>query len=261
MKSTLFSPLRNALAFLTLGSTFAIAGPGITPARTEINIGPLPVGLYTSSSAHPVGSFVGCPVSWTVRQCVKRLFTNNTSHSEFDPNNYVRQGVTGVRFMFAIGGGYYSNPFPGWQTNTSNIPSTAWAANIDEFLGDLSSYGILRITPTPIVREDWAGDDRIVPCPAGFSVGQYGCTVILPSGTPAIQGTGGRPIRFAPWSPYGYVHSPLCGQPSGTPVWPACGGEEGMENGTFANNAYYQAAANPYFAGTLLANGVVGRNS
>jgi len=246
MKCTLLSPLRNALAFLTLGTVLLLAGPGITPARTEINIGPLQFDLYTSASPHTPGSFVGCPAAWTIRQCVKRMFTNNTSYAEYDPSNYVRQGVTGVRFMFAIGGGYDSTPFPGWATNTSNTPATAWASNMDAFLGDLASYGIQRITPTPIVREDWSGSDRIVPCPDGLSVGVHGCTVIPPAGTPAILGTGNRPIRFVPWSPYGYVHGALCGIIAGTS---ACAGEDGMEDGTFANNAYYQAAPNPYFTG------------
>jgi len=247
MKCTLFSPLRNALAFLTFGSLLLFAGPGITPAKTEINIGPLQFDLYTSSGPHAAGSFGGCPAAWTIRQCVKRMFTNNPSQAEYDPNNYVRQGVTGVRFMFAIGGGYESTPFPGWQSNPSNNVSSAWASNMNAFLGDLKSYGIQRITPTPIVREDWAGDDRIIPCPADLSIGQYGCTVILPSGAGPILGTGNRPIRFAPWSPYGYVHEALCTRIAGSGPCPL---EDGREDGTFVNGAYNQAAANPYFTGS-----------
>lgn len=256
MHCQLFKQLRNAFAFLALVPLLGIAGPGITPARTEINLGPIPIDLYTSSSPHLPNTFSDCPATWTIRQCVKRSLTNNSADLEYSPNNYVRQGVTGVRFMFAIGGGYYSTPFPNWKTDTSNIPAATWVANMDALLADLASYGIQRVTPTPVVREGWSGDkaDMIVECPHGSPHGApYGCTVNLPSGVNPGLGTGNLPVRFFPWSPYGYVHTALCGYlpgspPSGSSLCP--GDKDGSEDGAFDNNAYYAAAQNPYFTGS-----------
>jgi hypothetical protein len=78
----------------------------VTPAKLEINLGPVPLDHYTDANFDQA---IGQPIlktcrdtnglvrtDWTIRQCIQNMLSTS-------PYGYVNQGVTGVRFMFAIG--------------------------------------------------------------------------------------------------------------------------------------------------------------
>ena len=99
----------------------------IAPARLEINLGPVPIDKYHPDGLN-AGTIPSCPDSWTVPRCIKRMFKNVPSDPDYTPNNYMAQGVKGVRFMFGLGGGAHSTAF-----DTSGGPSSTWLNKLQAF--------------------------------------------------------------------------------------------------------------------------------
>jgi hypothetical protein len=150
---------------------------GHTATTTEVNIAGVPIDNYFSANG---GQLPSCNSSWTVQQCIKYFFNNNPNSSPYTPNNYIAQGVTGVRFFFTLRGGFASTPF-----DASGNLQTQWLQNFRTFLSDLHSYGIVRVTPTPVIDPGW-GDPTFTP-------------------NPTINDcTGQIPLMFLPWMPFGY---------------------------------------------------------
>lgn len=182
---------------------------GYSPTVTEVNLGPVPLDLYSSAATNSSLGYPlpNCPGTYTIHDCYKYFFNNNSGTSPYTPNNYVAQGVTGVRFMFSTGptGGFYSTAWDSY----GNV-SSAWAANLTAFLTDLHNYGISRVTPTPAI-DGW------------------GSTPISP-GT-VYDCTGSVPLVFYLAIPYGELS---------TNGYPDCQG---------VNTAYSSANGNPYFWG------------
>ncbi len=198
----------------------ALVYAGISPSKTEINLGSFPVDQYSTSVMNN-GIFPNCPSNISVRDCIKRWFNNNPSFGTVYPGNYVSQGVTGVRFQFALGGGGgnpggTSTPFD----STGNVLS-AWVTNLDNFFYDLKQCGIQRVTPTPVVVEHWSG--------AGSLAKQE--STLTSCGT-------SKKLFFLKWLPFGLVEVDLGGGEKD--YWP-----DGQSN----NQAYNCAATNPIFWG------------
>lgn len=174
--------LRGPAAFFIAGGSMGLVGSskGISPTLTEINLSAVPIDMYYSlngSGSTPIVD--GCPTSITVRQCFQQLLSTGT-------DNWRGQGVTGVRFFFTLAGGYYSTPF-----DPAGNVQTAWTQNLYQFLADLRSYGIQRVTPTPVF-DTWSGPPSLLQTrtlSACFDM--YG----NPTQTVALS--------FVPWLPYG----------------------------------------------------------
>jgi hypothetical protein len=171
----------------------------IAPSLLEVNIGPLPVDKYNEV----LPGQAACPnPSWTVKQCIANMFRNNPNATPYSPLNYRKQGVTGVRFQFALGGGYFSKPF----TAKGQIQA-AWVSKLQQFFNDLKSYGVERVSPTAALVDNWSVSN-------GDCIGD-GCISLtrFPAPTPAEQ-EGLRPdgcpvwVRegfFVPWLPFGFA--------------------------------------------------------
>jgi hypothetical protein len=86
-----------------------MAWAGISPSSLEVNLASFPVDSYpttpTGGGATNNGIFPSCPSNYTIRDCIRYFFNNNPAYGAVSPSNYVGQGVTGVRFMFALRGG------------------------------------------------------------------------------------------------------------------------------------------------------------
>ena len=116
---------------------------------------------------------------------------------------YSQQGVTGVRFMFALSGGSwsldngstwwksYSTPFDG----QGNVSST-WTANLLSFFTDLKSSGITKVTPTSVMSYYWSGTAQAACAPYPNTPGCY-------TGTSSGCPTGSKKLYFFPWLPFG----------------------------------------------------------
>ena len=128
---------------------------GISPSKTEINLGPFPVDQYSNSVMNN-GIFPNCPSNISVRECVKRWFNNNPAFGTVYPGNYVSQGVTGVRFFFALGGGGGNPGGTSTPFTASGSVRSAWLTNLSNFFYDLKQSGILRVTPTPVMTGQWS---------------------------------------------------------------------------------------------------------
>jgi hypothetical protein len=77
----------------------AICSAGYSPTKTEINLGPISIDNYFATNG---GQIPSCPSNFTVQQCIIYLFNSNPSVFPYTPNNHTAQGVTGVRFQFAL---------------------------------------------------------------------------------------------------------------------------------------------------------------
>ena len=144
--------MRNYIRLLLLVvSAFLVRGAGISPTKLEINLGAVPLDRYLDAS--PQGSLIpSCPNTWTVRNCIKSMFNNNSGSWPYSSNNYVGQGVTGVRFFYGLRGGASSTAF-----NSNGTLNSAWQSSLQQFFLDLRSYGVLRVTPTPVIAANWSG--------------------------------------------------------------------------------------------------------
>jgi hypothetical protein len=179
MMSHRFSLLMFASITLAISPSYLRAG--YYPTVTEVNLGPVPLDLYSSASSNASLGYPlpNCPGAYTIHDCYKYFFQTS-------PNNYVAQGVTGVRFMFSTGptGGFYSTA---WDSYGNVLP--AWTTNLTAFLADLRSYGISQVTPTPAI-DGW-GSTPISP----GSI--YDCT-----GTVPLVFYQARPFGFLPTNGY-----------------------------------------------------------
>src|SRR5438067_2140052 len=171
---------------LTVLGTLLFAAPdllaaGYSPTVTEVNIGPVPLDLYTSSATNSSLGYPlpNCPAFYTIRNCYRLFFNNDPSSGPYSSDNYIGQGVTGVRFMFGTAaGGFYSTAW-----NSEGTVSPTWIANLTAFLSDLHGYGIARVTPTP-------------------AIDSFGTVPITPA-SPVYDCTGSIPLVFYPAIPYG----------------------------------------------------------
>jgi hypothetical protein len=179
-----------------------VDGPSITvttsgvgqSAEIHLNLGPIPLDKYTSrnDSKPPEDAglfFPGCPATFTVQDCVRRLFVNNPADRVYSPANYTRQGgIQGVRFFYGLGG-YYSTPFTstGCPSGASVCVSSEWLTNLKEFFRDLRDNGVHQVSPT------WAPD--------GWGDREY-----FYSTTTAPEKD--YYLKFQKWVPYGYIDNP-----------------------------------------------------
>jgi hypothetical protein len=191
---------------------------GMAPAKTEINLGPFPIDRYLTLNSD--GILRTCPTTLTIRDCVKSFFNNNPASLPFNPNNYVGQGAAGVRFFYALGGGFSSTPF-----HSNGALQTVWLSRLNQFFTDLRSYGIQRITPTAVFLSNWSGTSQICDGCIDFThrtnVGSCGQN---------------KNLKFFPWVPFGFLDVPG-------------GAGDGYPDGQDLNNAYNCAASNPGFWG------------
>jgi hypothetical protein len=154
----------------------------ISPSLLEVNLGPVPIDLYSSSIANN-GTFPSCAASQSVRSCMQTFLAN-----------YAWQGVSGVRFQLGLGGGYVNST----AFNASGQLRDAWIDNLSMFFYDLRAVGIRRITPTTALDEDWSGTLQSE-------------TVAYRAGTGCP--TGSKTLLFLPWLPFGL--DPVTHQPDG----------------------------------------------
>jgi len=119
-----------------------LAGPAAANTTLQANLGPLPVDLYLAPNAHAGGLVVpNCPAGSTVRACIQTQLSG-----------FHRQNVTGLRFMFGIGGGGNSTAI-----TPDGTLRPAWVHNLSLFLADVKASGIPAVTPTPVWGA-WGGD-------------------------------------------------------------------------------------------------------
>ena len=161
-------------AAASCGISVSASAPSISPTGLEINLAATPIDKYFDYNADDGGNPIldGCSTTITVQQCLRQYFQSGA-------NNWVAQGVTGVRFFFTLAGGWYSMPFDG----AGNV-TTKWRSELHQFFADLKTYGIQNVTPTPVLG-DWSGNaapQQITVTTCGVSATRY----------------------FVPWLPYGY---------------------------------------------------------
>ncbi len=178
------------------------SGPGISPATTEIAIGGFPVDLYDCDGCpspppqNGVISTLVCAPSLTLRQCMTKLF-------QADPDNFVKQGITGVSFYFPLGAANYSTPFH----NDGSVDTADWVPRLQKFFNDLRGWGIQRVSPTPVFTGNWSGtvidsivcDGCIHPYPNATSCQGYTSTGSCPAD---------HPLKSYPWLPFGFEQVP-----------------------------------------------------
>jgi hypothetical protein len=194
------------------------ARAGIAPSKTEINLGPVPIDRYFTANSD--GIVPTCPSTYTVRECYKSFFNNNSAERPYRVDNYVGQGITGVRFFYALGGGYASTPF-----RSDGSLQSAWRDKLFQFFTDLKSYGIQRITPTSVFLGNWSGSDA----------GCDGC-LDYTRRPQTLSCNQRKDLKFFRWVPFGFLDKP------GAP-------DDGFPDGQDLNNAYNCASGNPVFWG------------
>jgi|SRR5579871_690291 len=182
MKLPLF--LRSTFIVAAI-SSYSLSEAAISPARLEANLGPMPFDVYSTAysesqyNVFPDAHTTGCLGS--VRSCGASIIAG-----------YALQGVTGIRFQFALQGGSliingsshpsYSTPFD----SHGNISST-WLSNLSSFFSDLKTNGITKVTPTATLYYYWSG--TLQPTQVTYPGG--GC----PTWT--------KTLYFFPWLPFG----------------------------------------------------------
>ncbi len=202
------APLLVAAAILSAGlrTGFAEARP-----RLEVNIGPLWVDQYTYSDLNTGRSvFPACSATLSVRGCMQKFLSY-----------YANQGVTGIRFQFALGGGAGSTPF-----NAKGQVIPGWVVNLKSFFSDVRSAGIKNVTPTSTLNQAWSGS-------AG-GINLKTMSVSYQKGPRCTQ-TGTEEVSFFPWLPYGLNPN--------DPDFPYSPADK------YDNEAYYCSPKNPVFWG------------
>jgi len=197
------------------------ASPGIYPTAVEINLAAVPIDRYfqpNTSGSDPLVS--GCPTTITVRDCFRQLFATGA-------NNWWSQGVSGVRFFFTLANGHYSDPFDG-----AGAVKETWKYNLGWFFRDLASYGIRRVTPTPVF-DTWSGPATAIQE-----------RIVTECDDPQTQENEGVTVTryFVSWLPYGLEKRfrPNCPGGAAECYWP---------ERTCDNDSYYLAAQNTTFWG------------
>lgn len=130
------------MAAIIILAVFLRASPAAANPTLQANLGPLPVDLYLAPNSRAGGLIVpNCPASNTVRACIQIQLAG-----------FHRQNVTGLRFMFGIGGGGNSTAI-----TPDGTLRPAWVQNLSLFLADVKASGIPAVTPTPVWGA-WGGD-------------------------------------------------------------------------------------------------------
>jgi len=177
-----FSLRKITLLAVLLGGLPAISIAQLS--HLGINFGPFPIDQYKSANTNGSGPLIqGCSTSITVQQCVQFIVSTG-------PNSYRSQGVVNVRFMFTLGGGYYSTPL-----ETNGTVSSTWLSLLGQFFSDLHTYGITNVTPTAMPGAPWTvpyDHNTGVPLPGPF-VKQVQVSECSKQAT----------LVFFPWLPYG----------------------------------------------------------
>jgi hypothetical protein len=200
------TPFLLAAAILSIGIRAAYAE---TRPRLEVNIGPLWVDQYTYNDINTHRSvFPACSATLSVRGCMQKFLSY-----------YAKQGVTGIRFQFALGGGAGSTPF-----NSKGQVNAVWLVHLKSFFSDVRSAGIKNVTPTSTLNQSWSGS------PGGINLKTM--TVPFQKG-PRCTKTGTEELSFFPWLPYGL-------NPNDPTYSPA---------DKYDNEAYYCSPKNPIFWG------------
>jgi hypothetical protein len=167
-----------------LAAPAAWASLAIGPSRLEVNLGPIPVDTYSTSVANGT-TIPTCAAKTSVRACVQSIL-----------KLYAGQGITGVRFQLGLGAG--SVPSSTAFSTTGQV-QTAWLSRLADFFYDLRAAGMLQITPTTGLGEDWSGTLQAATVP--YRTGT-GCP------------TGSKQLLFLPWLPYGFDPTPTATTPT-----------------------------------------------
>jgi hypothetical protein len=152
---------------------------GAVHPQLEVNIGPLWVDQYTYEVPNTDRSiYPACSAELSVRKCMQDFLSS-----------YAKQGVRGIRFQFALGGGAGSTPFD----SKGNI-NPQWHRNLKAFFADMKAAGIQDVTPTSTLNASWSG--------SASGIGLQTMTVPYRKG-PGCTTTGSETLAFFPWLPYG----------------------------------------------------------
>ena len=176
----------------------------ISPSQLQVNLGILPVDVYNNTLNNgnpPVIPNSICPATSTVRSCFNSYLAN-----------YASQGVTGVRFFFALGDGYWSATYPpttnsyhsSYSTpfSSTGVVSATWVSNLANFLADLKAHGIKNIAPASVMSDYWAGWNE--GNNGTFATWDTSASYRTPSGvTCPAQMKGTESLWFFPWLPFG----------------------------------------------------------
>ncbi|MGA7414708.1 MAG: hypothetical protein WBW33_29835 [Bryobacteraceae bacterium] len=156
--------------------------------RIEINYGPIPLDVYTMPNINANGDpyIANCPLPTpsnptTVQTCIQTMSAN-----------YVANGATGVRFMFALRGGFGADALASYGLSTpwdsdGNV-QPAWVDNLNLFLSDLKAAGFIYIAPTPALVGAWTG-------------APYATVLVSKCGDPTQTET----LNFYRWMPFGFL--------------------------------------------------------
>ena len=159
-----------------------------SPPRIEINYGPIPLDVYTMPNINANGDpyIANCPLPTssnptTVETCIQTMSAY-----------YVANGATGVRFMFALRGGFGADALGSYGLSTPWDPEghvqPAWVNNLNLFLADLKAAGFIYVAPTPIMVGAWTG-------------APYATVPVSQCGDPTRMET----LNFYRWIPFGFV--------------------------------------------------------
>ncbi len=175
------------------GSSYSAGTGGISPARAEINLGAIPIDQYDDTHNAVLSGLNGCrDSSLSVRSCIKKILSPDTSSGVYSAANYGQQGVTGVRFFFPLGN-TSSTPFH----SDGTVDTTDWIPRLQSFFADLKSYGIQRVIPTPVFVGSWSGmQESTQQCDGCFA---YKTRSLTTCGSPPDV-----TLYFYPWTPWGF---------------------------------------------------------
>jgi len=192
-------------------SVSSAASVTVTPTavvpQLEVNTGPLWVDQYSSAVLNTGSSiYPACSGQLSVRGCMQNFLSF-----------YAGQGVRGIRFQFALGGGAGSTPF-----DAKGNVSAVWLENLNAFFADMKAAGILNVTPTSTLNQGWSGSS------SGINL----TTMTVPYREGPNCTAGSETLAFFPWLPYGL-------DPANN-YWAADQGQ---------NEAYYCSPVNPIFWG------------
>jgi hypothetical protein len=139
-RGTIYLRAIFALLFFLLPALGQITNHQLnSPTRLEVNLGPTPVDQYDSVNCTNVTDcatnvqhryVAACTSTVSVRQCYQSAL--NTYRAQ--------EHVAGVRFQFALCGGYYSTPLLNCGGSVSL--SSTWASKLNELFQDVHAAGM-----------------------------------------------------------------------------------------------------------------------
>ncbi|MCC6587444.1 MAG: hypothetical protein IT168_12180 [Bryobacterales bacterium] len=204
-----------------------VTASGVGPALLEINLGVVPIDKYFDANndrGNPI--LPACrdnngvtQTKWTIQECYAWIISENGK-----VGNYRSQGVTGVRFMYTLGGGFFSTAF-----DDNGLVRSGWRTNMKQFLHDLKSYGIERVSPSPMALVGWGVNESQHP------------NFVDHASNPVIIGTLGHRLKFVKWLNFGFIDGQYCQGQARCDDW--------LWDGLESNQAYNSSPANPNFWG------------